>query len=344
MRRQEVSIEDIAQAAGVSHSTVSRALRDSSLISAKVRERIRQLAQEMGYTPNAIARSLQTQRTNMLGLVVTLIDDPILSDIVKGVEEVAQNAQLSVVLSASHNDPEREIAIIETFHQRRVDGILVASSRLGKTHAERLARLEVPTILINSRVKSNYELLHWVTVNDREGSMLAVEHLLELGHRSIGYLGTESRPFSNRERLEGYKKALVAAGISPHNEWVAIASGSAASPEEDVAVGPRLLADLLKTGITALLCYNDMIAIGALRACRERGIQVPGELSVMGFDNIQMADYVTPALTTMDQPKVLLGRMATEMLLDLLDSRPVNNHVVLPTLHVRASTAQRWRG
>lgn len=339
LRRQEISIEDIAQAAGVSHSTVSRALRDSSLISVKVRERIQQLAREMGYTPNAIARSLQTQRTNTIGLVVTSVDDPFLSDIVKGVEEVAQNAHLSVVLSISHNDPEREIAIIETLHQRRVDGILVASSRISNTHKERLAHLQAPTILINSRLKPYHELLHWIAVDDRKGAKLAVEHLLELGHRSIGYLGTASRPLSNRQRLEGYQKALVAAGIALRNEWIAVATGSEASPEEDVAAGQSLLPGLLESGVTAIFCYNDMIAIGVLRACRERGIHVPTALSVIGFDDIQMADYVTPALTTVHQPKVLLGRLATELLLDLLNARPVRNRILSPTLQLRASTA-----
>jgi len=130
MRRQEISIEDIARAAGVSHSTVSRALRDSSLISTDVRERIQQLAREMGYTPNAIAQSLQTQRTNTIGLVVTSIDDPFMGDVVQGIEAVVQGTDFNIVLSISHNDPNQEIAIMEAFHRRRVDGILVAASRI----------------------------------------------------------------------------------------------------------------------------------------------------------------------------------------------------------------------
>ncbi len=130
MRRQEVSIEDIARAADVSHSTVSRALRNSSLISVEVRERIQKLAREMGYTPNAIAQSLQTQQSMTIGLVVTSIADPFWGDVMKGVEEVARAAGFGVFLSASHNDPDQEIAIIKTFHRRRVDGILVAASRI----------------------------------------------------------------------------------------------------------------------------------------------------------------------------------------------------------------------
>jgi len=340
MRRQEVSIEDIARAAGVSHSTVSRALRDSSLISADVRERIQQLAQQMGYTPNAIAQSLQTQRTNTIGLVVTSIDDPFMGDVVQGIEEVVQGTDFSVVLSISHNDPDQEIAIMEAFHRRRVDGILVAASRISNIYKERLAHIQVPTVLINSQAESHYKLLHWVAVDDRKGGRLAVEHLLHLGHRSIGFLGIESRPKSSRQRLEGYQKALAAASVSLQENWIAIASGSKASLEEDVAAGESLLPRLLDAGITAVFCYNDMVAIGVLRACRERGICVPEELSVIGFDDIKMADYVTPALTTIHQPKASLGRLATEMLLDLLNGRPVRNRVLSPTLKLRASTTQ----
>lgn len=338
MRKQEISIEDIAHAAGVSHSTVSRALHNSSLISVEVRERIQHLARQMGYTPNAIARSLQNQRTNTLGLVVTSIADPFLGDVVKGVEEVANKVNFSVFLSTSNNDPDQEMAIIETFHRRRVDGILVASSRISSNYKERLDQIRVPTVLINSHADSQYQLLHWVAVDERHGAQLAVEHLLELGHRSIGYLGTNNRLNSNRERLKGYQEALAAAGVASRDDRVVIASDADAL-YEDVAIGQRMASRLLAAEVTAIFCYNDMLAIGALLACRERGISVPQEISVVGFDDIKMTDYVMPPLTTIHQPKVLLGRLAMEMVLDLLNARPVQNHLLTPTLKVRASTA-----
>jgi len=338
LRRQQVSIEDIARAAGVSHSTVSRALRGSSLISTDMRDRIQQLARQMGYTPNAIAQSLQTQRTNTLGLVVTSIDDPFLYDVVKGVEEVTRAAGYSVLLSSSHNNPDQEMAVIETFHRRRVDGILVASSRISSNYKERLDSIQVPTVLINSHAEPHYQLLHWVAVDDYKGAQLAVEHLLQLGHRSIGYLGIDNRPKANRQRHEGYQHALAAASIPYNDALVAIASGTDASHEEDVALGQSQAQVLLDTGVTAIFCFNDMLAIGVLLACRKRGIPVPQELSVVGFDDIKMADYITPPLTTIHQPKVLLGNLATKMLLDLLDGHQVQNHLLSPTLKLRAST------
>ncbi len=339
MSRQEISIEDIARAAGVSHSTVSRALHDSSLIRVEVRERIQHLAHEMGYTPNAIAQSLQTRRTSTIGLVVTSIDDPFLGDVVKGVEEVARIGGFSVLLSATHNDPDQEMEVIETFHRRRVDGILVASSRITTKYRKRLDHIRVPTVFINSQAESQDELLHWVAVDDCTGARLAVEHLLRLGHRSIGFLGVNCRPRSNQQRLEGYQNALAAAGMPGQSELVVIAPGNEASEEEDVAAGQAQLPRLLAAGITAVFCYNDMVAVGVLIACKQRGIAVPGDLSVIGFDDIRIASYVSPALTTIHQPKVELGHLATEVMLDLLNNRPATNHVLQPTLITRVSAA-----
>ena len=197
----------------------------------------------------------------------------------------------------------------------------------------------MPTVLINSQAESEATLLNWVAVDDRRGAQLAVEHLLQLGHRSIGYLGTSNRPRSNRQRLLGYQSKLVAAYVPHRDEWIVISPGNDASHEEDVAAGQNSLPSLLDTGVTAIFCYNDMIAAGVLIACRERGIAVPEELSVIGFDNIKMASYLTPPLTTIHQPKIEMGRLATQVLLDLLHNRPVQNYVLPPALISRASTA-----
>lgn len=339
MRQDEVSIADIARVAGVSHSTVSRALHDSPLISEGTRTRIQQLAREMGYTPNAIAQSLHTRQTSTIGLVVTSIADPFLNDVVKGVEEVARTHGFSVLLSTSHNDPEQEIEVIETFHRRRVDGILVASSQLTSAYKERLTQLQVPTVLINSQAETQDGVLHWVAVDDYQGAKLAVEHLIQLHHRAIGYLCVESRPRSASQRLAGYQRARSEAGLPGNAAWVLHMPSTAASPEEDVAAGQQGVLHLLEAGVTAVFCANDMIAIGVLMACRAQGIMVPQQLSVVGFDDIMVASYVTPALTTIGQPKTALGRVATQVMLDLLHKRVGQDHLLQPTLVVRASTA-----
>ncbi|MFN2166992.1 MAG: LacI family DNA-binding transcriptional regulator, partial [Anaerolineae bacterium] len=179
-----VTIKDIAEAAHVSHTTVSRALKGHGRISPATAERIQRLALEMGYSPSAIAQSLVNQRTRTIGVVVTTIADPFVINIVNGIEDAAHEAGYSVFLSSSHNDPDREMAVVETFYRRRVDAVIVTASRVGSLYAAYLERFQVPIVLINSQAEGDY--LHAVTSDDVQGAVLAVEHLLALGHRRIG--------------------------------------------------------------------------------------------------------------------------------------------------------------
>ncbi|GAB4112590.1 MAG: LacI family DNA-binding transcriptional regulator [Roseiflexaceae bacterium] len=338
-----VSIQDIARAAGVSHSTVSRALRDSSLISAEVRGRIQQLAVEMGYTPNAIAQSLQTNRTHSIGLVVSTVGDPFWADVVRGVEQVAQTAGLSVLLSAAHRDPDLEIRVIENFHRRRVDGILVADSRMNEAAAARLARTQIPTVVLNSQAESALGLLSNVSIDDQAGARMAVEHLLGLGHRAIGYIGLGNRPRSNTLRLTGYREALNAANIPLRKQWEVIAPDEDELIEDDVAAGEALTYPLINSGVSAICCYNDMVAIGVLLACRNLRINIPRQLSVIGFDDLPTVQYVTPPLTTIRQPRVELGQCAMQTLVNLIEGQQgasqTANQTILPSLVIRESCA-----
>jgi LacI family transcriptional regulator/LacI family repressor for deo operon, udp, cdd, tsx, nupC, and nupG len=298
----------------------------------------------MGYTPNALAQSLQTHRSHTLGLVVTSIADPFFTDVVRGVEEMARPAGFSVFLSASYNNPAQEVDVIETFHRRRVDGILVASGRISSNYEEHLSRVKVPTVLVNNEAQGDGRRLHWVRVDDDLGAQLATDHLLQLGHRAIGYLGVANRPRSNEQRHAGYRAALAAAGIAAPAAWVAIPDGGSGDdgqdgPVADLTAGQRLLPQLLAAGISAVFCFNDMVAVGALLACRARGLVVPRDLSIVGYDDIEVARYVTPPLTTVAQPRLRLGNLATRVLLVLLADRPVLNHVLPPVLAIRESTA-----
>ncbi len=338
MNRRSVSIQDIAREAGVSHSTVSRALHDSPLISPAVRQRIRLLAEEMGYSPNEVAQSLKGQRTNTIGLVVTSIADPFVGRVVRGIEDVARAARINVFLSVSNNEPEREMMVIETFHRRRVDGVISAAAQISGPYTQRLAQIKMPTVLINQQAETATEQLHSVEVDDYAGARQAVEHLLALGHRSIGYLGAGNRPRSNRRRLSGYRDALAAAGAAANEAWIRIAPPDHRYHTDDVEDGQTHLPELLSAGVTAVFCYNDMIAVGALLACRDLGVAVPEQLSVIGFDDIEIARYVTPPLTTIHQPKLRLGELAMKMLLDILEEHPVQNHVLSTELVQRAST------
>ncbi len=339
MGRRPVSIQDIAWAAGVSHSTVSRSLHDSPLITPEVRLRIQQLAQEMGYTPNAVAQSLKGKRTNTVGLVITSIADPFVARVVRGVEDVAQAAKVSVFLSVAYNDPEREMDIIETFHRRRVDGVISVTAQMRGPYVQRLAQINMPTVLINQQAESAADGLLSVDADDYDGACQAVSHLLALGHRAIGYLGVVgNRSQSNRRRLAGYRDTLTAHGLAAGDKWIPVAAPNQHSDTDDVATGLKLLPEALRSGVTAVFCYNDMVAVGALLACRELGVAVPGQLSVVGYDDVEIAHYVTPPLTTIHQPKLRLGEIAMQMLLDVLEGRPVESQTLSTELVVRQSS------
>lgn len=327
-----VSIKDIAKAAGVSHSTVSRALRNSPLVNAETAAYIRRLAEEMGYIPNVVAQSLVTQRTYTIGLVVTSISDPFVDQIVAGIEDLATREGYSVFLSSSHADPGREIAVVETFHRRRVDGVIVLASRVGSMYTERLQELGVPIVLINNQAEGAY--LYSVAVDDLNGARKAVRHLIDQGHTCIAYAGCHFRPPSNRRRLEGYRQELARAGLPYVSELVVHARSFS-----DLENGRLTLERLLDTGATAVFCYNDRMAIGLMVEARERGIRIPADLSVVGFDNIEASWYVSPPLTTVHQPRFEMGRQAMQMLLNLLAGEEVDDIILPCKLVVRESTA-----
>lgn len=326
-----VSIKDIAKAAGVSHSTVSRALRQSGLVNAETAARIRGLAQEMGYTPSAVAQSLVTRRTRTLGLVVTTISDPFVDRIVEGVEQAAAAAGYGVFLSSSQGDPERELAVVDLFHRQRVDGVIVLASRVGRLYGERLRELSVPIVLINNEAEGSD--LHAISVDQQQGARLAVRHLVDLGHRRIGYIGSASRPIGSQLRQRGYQVELAAQGLDAVGDWVVLPD-----MEQDIDGGRQGFAALWQRGCSAIFCYNDRTAIGVLLAAREAGINVPEQLSVVGFDDIEAATYVTPPLTTLQQPRFEMGQLSVGMLLDLVESKPVANRVLPCRLMVRSST------
>ena len=338
MTPTRVSIKDIADAAGVSHSTVSRALNDSPLVKAATKARIQRLAREMGYIPNAVARSLKAQRSGTIGLVVTSLLDPFFTEVMAGVDEVAGEAGLSMFVTASHNDPEREMAVIETFHRRRVEGIIVAASRLTRRYRERLARIRVPLVLVNQHTEQSRPGVHVVAFDERAGARLAVEHLLDLGHRRIGYLGLGNRQRSNRLRLDGYRDALEGAAVHPAPGWTRIVPEAEMAALSDTGAGEAYVRALLDAGATAVFCYNDRVAIGAMLACRRASLTVPAAVSLVGFDDIEAAQWVSPSLTTVRQPKRRMGRLAMGMMLDLLADRKVTDHVLAPSLVTREST------
>ena len=330
--KSRVSIKDIAEMAGVSHSTVSRALQGTGRMSDETRARILALADELGYTPDALAQSLVRGRTKTIGVVVTTIADPFVAGIIDGIEEVAGKAGYTVLLGASHMDPAREMAVVENLRQRRVDAVIVTASRVGSFYSEHLRRFGVPIVLVNNMVESEY--LYAISCDQVEGARQATAHLLSLGHRRIAFVGSPFRKHSSRQRRRGYEIALMDAGIS-------LAPNLMVTPTEDqdVAVGREAMKMLWPYRPTAIFAYNDLTAIGIMMAARDMSIAIPRDLSLVGFDNIEATEFVTPPLTTVHQPREEMGRAAMQMVLDLLQEKTINNRILTCKLMIRASTS-----
>jgi DNA-binding LacI/PurR family transcriptional regulator len=308
-----VSIKDIAKAAGVSHSTVSRALSDSPLVKAETKARIQRLAQEMGYTPDAIARSLVTQRTRTVGIVVTTITDPFVAEVVQGIEDAAHENGYSVILASSASEPERELAAVEMLRAKRVDSLIVTSSRVGALYLEHLERIGVPVVLVNNHNEQSGRYTFSVSVDNQHGGHLVTRHLIERGHRRIAYVSGPADHSDDTERLAGCRQALDEAGIAFDPALVVPGNGR-------LGGGGRALRTLagLSEPVTAVFCYNDMMAIGLISAAWKAGLAVPEALAVVGFDDVPLAAHTYPPLTTIAQPQHDMGRQAMDMALALM--------------------------
>lgn len=308
---RQPSIKDIAKLAKVSHSTVSRALQNSPLVNAETAEKIRRIARESGYRASAVARGLVTKRTQTIGLVVTTVADPFASEVVSGLEQAASDHGYAVFLAESNGEPEREKKVVQSLAERRVDGIVVTSSRVGALYLPLLSEMMVPIVLVNNQHPGAF--VHSVMIGNLEGSKAAAVHLVGLGHRRIAYLGDQFGYQSDTERFAGFREALDTAGIPFLPELVVHGNGK---PEEAMKAMETLLS--LPQPPTAVCCYNDMSALGAMRSIRLRGLRVPEDISVVGFDDLFLASYTQPPLTTVRQPMRRMGQLAMESLFKLM--------------------------
>jgi DNA-binding LacI/PurR family transcriptional regulator len=335
-----VTIKDIARQAGVAHTTVSRALRGSPLISVEVSERIRRIARELGYHPSAAARSLKTNRTQVLGVIVSHIADPFFSEILQGIDDVAQQRGYSLFIASAQHDREREQAIVATLREHRADGVILCSTPFSAGQGKQFLADEIPIVVINHQSAEDYRFA--IYHDDLDGSRQVVRHLVALGHRRIAYLGSSLSGRTNLDRLTGYTQEMAAAGLPVPEGFIHEVAGGV---PDSSPPGLRLFLSLPQPP-TAIFCFNDMLAIGVLKALREAGFCVPRDCSVAGFDNIPFSAYTNPALTTLDQPKRQIGAEAARLLLDLLDPRvpagdkPTRqNQAIQGRLLVRESTA-----
>ncbi len=308
-----ITIKDVAKQAGVSHSTVSRALHGSSLLSEETVERIRQIAVEMGYFPSAAARSLKTNRSHALGVIVSAIDDPFFSEILQGIEEIAQGRGYSMLIAASQRDPERERAIVQDMRERHVDGLILCSASFSVEQRRNLLQYGIPIVMVNNQAAEEYR--YSIYHDDVDGSRQVTRHLIELGHKRIAYLGNSLSGRTTMDRLTGFRQEMEAAGLDIPDEYILEVPGG--GPEDGFNASNQIL-DMPERP-TALFCFNDLLAIGVLKGLHSAGFSVPGDISVVGFDNIVFSAYTNPTLTTLEQPKRYIGAEAARLILGLLD-------------------------
>lgn len=334
-----VTIKDIAREADVSHSTVSRALNGSRLISEETIERVRKIAGDLGYLPSAAARTLKTNRSRALGVIIRNVDDPFFSEILQGIEEVAQGCGYSLFMAASQRDQEMERGIVRAMVERRVDGVIICSTTVSTEQSRQLASFGVPIVVVNNQAAEEYR--YSIYHDDLDGSCQITRHLIKLGHRMIAYMGNANAGRSTLDRLAGLQQELKTAGISIPAGYIHEVPGG--GPENGLAGLEHFLK--LPNRPTALVCYNDMLAMGVLQGLHSAGVRVPEDMSVTGFDNIFFSAYTNPPLTTFDQPKRSIGAEAARLVLGLLDDAGMENaspkiQMLKGRLQVRASTAR----
>ena len=323
------TIKDIARVAQVAPSTVSRALRADPRISEERTALILRLSQEMGYTPSLAARDLVTQKTNTIGLVISSVSDLFVGDVVIGVEAAARRYGYSVFLISSYRDARREEQAVRSLHERRTDGIIVTGSQIDEGHLELRDRTGRPVVLINC---PSYP--HSISTDNLAGARDAVGHMVQLGHRRIAYIANPGSHQANLARAVGYRETLAHSGLALDEGLTVVGDGTLAGGKQTAR---RLLT--LSQPPTAIFCFNDVMAIGALSALREAGLRVPADCSVVGFDDLELAAYCCPPLTTVRQNGEQLGRQAVDMLHRLIRGEGDVRPEVLPaTLVVRETT------
>jgi LacI family transcriptional regulator len=326
-----VSIADVAREAGVSRQTVSRALNNKGEISDATLQRVRDVIQRLDYRPSSIARGLATRHTRTIGFIVPDIANAFFADIGRWADDCVHPAGYSLLLRNTAEDPDREADLLHSLEQRSVDGVLLCSSRLGESVLRELVDRHDAVVLINRRLPGCSS----VCVDDARGAALRVEHLLRSGRRRIGLITGKEMSHSGRERERGYRLALDEAGLAVDAGLMV----RCASP--DIENGYRAALELLadRRDLDGLICYNDLVATGALRGCAELGRRVPDDVAVAGADDILLAALVTPALTTVRSDRQAIGAAAARLLLDQLDneSHDCQAITIQPELIIRAS-------
>ncbi|MBE0690940.1 MAG: LacI family DNA-binding transcriptional regulator [Anaerolineae bacterium] len=332
------TIREVADHVGVSPATVSRVLNNYPYISDEVRQNVLKAIAELGYEPNRVAQRLRATSSRLLGIIVTDITNPFLSTIMATIEAVFFKLGYSVMMSNTTADPKKELEYLSMMENEGIAGLVIAPTSENVERIAELAMEGLPIVVIDRRMST--ERIDMVLSDNIAGAHMAVDHLIGLGHARIGHIGGPLHLTSGRERYQGYQEAMRAAGLPVEQSWVRFGDHRHES-------GYNSALELLEIDppLTALFIENNMMTLGALNALHDKGIRIPDEIAIVGFDDTAWARSLNPPLTVIAQPMVEIGLRAAELLQERIQQPDLPARLaVLPTkLIVRAScgTAQQ---
>jgi LacI family repressor for deo operon, udp, cdd, tsx, nupC, and nupG len=330
----KIGIKDIAAKAGVSIATVSHAFRNPARVSDATREKVLATAREVGYSPNRLAASLRTSRSGNIVAIIPDIANGFNSAIIKAIEKVAHTNGYSVLLGDTQGMADREREFASMTRSQQADGIVLMSHRVPFDAAANGRWVGLPP-MVSACEYSGYDDFPSTGIDDRKAAIDATRHLIDYGHRDIALITGEIETSSSRDRVKGFRDAMSDAGLPVRARLIMTGEYSA-------SWGERATALLLQRKVrpTAIFCFSDEIALGSMFALRQQGFNVPRDMSVMGFDNIQFAAYFAPPLTTVAQPREEIGKLAADLLFDLINgiSPARMRHVLEHQLVIRDST------
>ncbi|HXE22865.1 MAG TPA: substrate-binding domain-containing protein [Rhodoferax sp.] len=330
------TIKDVALRAGVSVSTVSHVVNGTRKISTSTHERVDEAIRELAYVPSAVARSLKSNTTRTLGMLIPNSSNPYFAEIVRMVEDRCFGAGYTLLLCNTDDEPQRQGIYLKVLAERRIDGLIVVSTGGDESLPMMLAGLRIPIVLLDREISN--QACDLVETAHMQGGLLATRHLVSLGHRRIACIGGPASLAPSEQRIAGWRLGLAEAGLNVHTNLLWQGGFTSQGGYEAMHAMLRI-----EPTPTAVFVCNDLMAIGALRAAHENGIRVPDALSVVGFDDIELSGFTSPPLTTVAQPKQRMGALAVDMLLERIEGRrhDARKVVLQPELRVRGSTGRQ---
>ncbi|MFZ6674900.1 LacI family DNA-binding transcriptional regulator [Undibacterium sp. Xuan67W] len=327
------TMKQVAEKARVSTTTVSHVINNTRVVSEDARERVLSVIQELRYIPSAVARSLKNDKTHTLGMMIPNNSNPYFAEVIQGIEDESFRLGYNIILCNSYDDPKKQAAYTRVLMEKRIDGLILVSSGIDLELTQLLADEAIPKVLVDREVPG--VAADFIEADHEQGGYLATKYLLDLGHRRIACVSGPKTLLPSGDRVSGYLRALKEAGIDFNSDYLA---HSDFTSQGGFSAFQQLLA--LPDRPTAIFASNDLMAIGGLCAAQQAGVRIPEELSVIGYDDIALASFSTPPLTTIAQPKYEIGVLTARVLVNRIVNAelPLRREMLETKLTVRQST------